>query len=203
MCVPPESDLAGLSTVALLDKAGRGDVDARNVLYQRYLVRLQRWARGRLPRHARGTMETDDLVQETLLKTLMRVEHFNPEHSGAFLGYVRRAIENRIVDEVRRAKRRPPSEETPGGVMDPRPSPLDEVLAVEKWNLYERAFERLTLSEQAAITARLEDGLPYQEIARELGKPSADAARVAVSRALVRLAQEMKAIQVRSNGGRS
>jgi len=31
----------------------------------------------------------------------------------------------------------------------------------------------------------------YEELARELGKPSADAARMAVSRALVRLAREM------------
>ena len=42
-----------------------------------------------------------------------------------------------------------------------------------------------------AVIARVEMGLGYAEIARHLDKPSADAARMAVSRALVRLAREM------------
>jgi RNA polymerase sigma-70 factor (ECF subfamily) len=195
---PEPEELAGLSTIALLDKASNGDQQARDVLYDRYLPRLQRWARGRLPRKARGLVDTDDLVQETLLRTLGRREPFEPEHSGAFLGYVRRAVDNRIVDEVRRAKRRPAAEESAGGVRDPGPSPLESLLDGERAELYETAFRRLRLSDQAAIQARLEEGLSYEQIARELGKSSPDAARMAVSRALVRLAQEMKELKARS-----
>lgn len=190
-------ELAGLSTLALLDRANGGDKRARDALYGRYLPRLQRWARGRLPRKARGLVDTDDLVQETLLRTLARAEPFNPEHSGAFLGYVRRAVDNRIVDEVRKVNRRPTAEETPDAVPDPSPSPLDELLHGERRELYEKAFQRLKLPDQTAIAARLEDGLSYEEIARELGKSSADAARMSVSRAVVRLAEEMKALKTR------
>jgi RNA polymerase sigma-70 factor (ECF subfamily) len=143
-------------------------------------------------------VDTDDLVQDTFLRTLARAEQFDPEHSGAFLGYVRRAVDNRIVDEVRKVNRRPPAEETAGSVPDPSPSPLDALLHGERQDLYERAFQKLKLSEQAAIAARLEDGLSYEEIARELGKSSADAARMTVSRAVVRLAQEMKMLRTRS-----
>jgi len=193
-------ELASLSTLTLLDKASGGDEQARNVLYGRYLPRLQRWARGRLPPKARGLVDTDDLVQDTLLRTLVRADAFDPEHSGAFLGYVRRAVDNRIVDEVRRVSRRPPAEETAGSVPDPSPSPLEELLDWEKRDLYEQSFQKLKLSDQAAIAARLEEGLSYEEIARELGKSSADAARMAVSRAVVRLAQEMKAMRRRSQG---
>jgi RNA polymerase sigma-70 factor (ECF subfamily) len=195
---PGPGELSSLSTLTLLDKASSGDERARNVLYGRYLPRLQRWARGRLPRKARGLVDTDDLVQDTFLRTLARAEQFDPEHSGAFLGYVRRAVDNRIVDEVRKVNRRPPAEETAGSVPDPSPSPLDELLHGERQDLYERAFQKLKLSEQAAIAARLEDGLSYEEIARELGKSSADAARMTVSRAVVRLAQEMKMLRTRS-----
>jgi RNA polymerase sigma-70 factor (ECF subfamily) len=191
-------ELAGLSTVALLDKASNGDQKARDVLYGRYLPRLQRWARGRLPQKARGLVDTDDLVQETLLRTLSRSKPFEPEHSGAFLGYVRRAVDNRIVDELRKAGRRPLSEESAEVVSDPSPSPLDSLLESERAELYEKAFRRLRPSEQEAISARLEEGLSYEQIARELGKPSADAARMAVSRALVRLAQEMKELKARA-----
>src|SRR3990172_10669129 len=140
-------ELASLSTLTLLDKASGGDEQARNVLYGRYLPRLQRWARGRLPEKARGLVDTDDLVQDTFLRTLARAEKFDPEHSGAFLGYVRRAVDNRIVDEVRKVNRRPPAEETAGSVPDPSPSPLDELLHGERQDLYERAFQKLKLSE--------------------------------------------------------
>ncbi len=195
---PEPEELASLSTLTLLDKASGGDQRARDALYGRYLLRLQRWARGRIPRRARGLVDTDDVVQDSLLNTLKRVETFEPDHSGAFLGYVRRAVENRIVDEVRKVDRRPPAEDTAGGVPDPSPSPLDELLEGEKRDLYERAFRRLKLPDQAAIAARLEDGLSYEEIARELGKSSGDAARMAVSRAVVRLAQEMRTERTRS-----
>jgi DNA-directed RNA polymerase specialized sigma24 family protein len=50
----------------------------------------------------------------------------------------------------------------------------------------------LTDAEQEAIIFRVELGFEYQEIAEQLGKPSADAARMAVSRAIARLADEMR-----------
>ena len=40
--------------------------------------------------------------------------------------------------------------------------------------------------------ARLELGLTYEEMAEALGKPSWNAARMAVARALIRLASELK-----------
>ena len=43
----------------------------------------------------------------------------------------------------------------------------------------------------------MELGCSYAELARALGKPSADAARMSVSRAVVRLAAEMKNDQQR------
>ena len=41
--------------------------------------------------------------------------------------------------------------------------------------------------------ARLELGYSYQEIADGLGRPSADAVRMAIARSLVRLAEQMAA----------
>jgi DNA-directed RNA polymerase specialized sigma24 family protein len=45
--------------------------------------------------------------------------------------------------------------------------------------------------EREAIVARIEMECSYQEVAQALGKPSADAARMTVSRALLKLAEEM------------
>ena len=184
LAMSPESrrdERAVLSTLALLDRATGGDEKARDALYDRYLPRLRRWARERLPQSARDLVDTDELVQETLDDTLK-----GGHGGGAFLGRVRRAVDDRIVDEVRKVHRRIPAGETaPGSPADPR-------------ELYERAFQMLKLSEQAAIAARLEEGMSYEDIAQELGNTSAEAARMAVSRALVRLAQEMKALRARS-----
>jgi RNA polymerase sigma-70 factor (ECF subfamily) len=50
---------------------------------------------------------------------------------------------------------------------------------------------RLPDETRAAVVARVELGLSYAEIAGILDKPSANAARMAVARALVQLAREM------------
>ena len=56
---------------------------------------------------------------------------------------------------------------------------------------YEAAMERLRPEEREAIIARIEMGLSHAEVAEALGKPTVAAAHMAVSRALVRLAEEM------------
>ena len=56
---------------------------------------------------------------------------------------------------------------------------------------YERALERLKPASREAVVARVEMGFSYRQVATELGKPSPDAARMAVSRALAQLAREM------------
>jgi RNA polymerase sigma-70 factor (ECF subfamily) len=52
-------------------------------------------------------------------------------------------------------------------------------------------MERLRPEEREIIIMRMEVGLSHAEIAEALGKPSAAAAHMAVTRALVRLAEEM------------
>jgi DNA-directed RNA polymerase specialized sigma24 family protein len=56
---------------------------------------------------------------------------------------------------------------------------------------YEAARGKLDPEDQRAINLRCEWGMNYDEVAQALGKPSANAARVAIHRALVRLAKEM------------
>jgi RNA polymerase sigma-70 factor (ECF subfamily) len=56
---------------------------------------------------------------------------------------------------------------------------------------YEQALARLRPAEREAIIGRVEMGYSYDQLAEALEKPSAEAARKAAQRALVRLAQEM------------
>jgi RNA polymerase sigma factor (sigma-70 family) len=181
------------STFVLIHRARSGDQDALDRLFARHLGPLQRWASGRLPRWARDMASTDDLVQETLLQTFKRIEDFEPRGVGALQAYLRQAVLNRIRDELRRKGRKPQSVELDDRKVAGDSSPLEEAIGHEAVEHYERALERLRPEDRDAIIARVELGLSYEELAEALGKPTPDAARKAAQRALVRLAEEMKA----------
>jgi RNA polymerase sigma factor (sigma-70 family) len=180
------------STFQLIDRARHGDQEALERLFARHLGPLQRWARGRLPKWARDLADTDDLVQDTLLRTFKRIDDFEPRRVGALQAYLRQAVLNRLRDEVRRKGRRPDAAELDGLEADGSQSPLEEAIGREAVERYERALERLRPEEREAIIARVEMDYTYEELAQALGKPTPDAARKAAQRALVRLAEEMK-----------
>ena len=71
------------------------------------------------------------------------------------------------------------------------PSPLEQAVGVQMLTRYDAALQRLRECDRQLVVARVELGLGYDEIADLLDKPSIPAVRVAVSRALVRLASEM------------
>jgi RNA polymerase sigma-70 factor (ECF subfamily) len=185
-------DEAVESTFDLVERAKAGDSAALDRLITRCLPPLRRWARGRLPRWSRDLMDTDDLVQETVWRAVKRMEAFESRHVGALQAYLRQAIVNRIRDEVRRAKRSPMEIEIDEQHRDRAASPLDEAIGQQAVERYEAALSRLRPEDREAIIARVEMDGSYQDVADALGKPSVDAARMAVSRALLRLAEEMK-----------
>jgi RNA polymerase sigma factor (sigma-70 family) len=179
------------STFDLVERVKSGDREALNQLFGRYLSPLRRWASGRLPRWTRDLMDTDDLVQETVVRAVKRIDRFESRHDGALQAYLRQAIVNRIRDEVRRSKRSPAAVALDENERDRGASPLEVAIGAEALHCYEAALARLRPEEREAIIARIEMDGSYQEVAVALGKPSADAARMAVSRALLHLAEEM------------
>lgn len=180
------------TTLDLLSRARTGDEDAANRLFARYLPLLRRWARGRLPTYARDLGDTEDLVQDTLYQALRHLGNFEHRHPGSLQAYLRQAILNRIRDLVRRAHRHPAAATCEEDMAEDRAaSPLEEAIGRQALDRYERALAALKDDEREVIVARVELGLPFAEIASLTGRPSADAARMATARALVRLAEEM------------
>ena len=198
MSTNDSESLAQQTTLHLLDEVRAGNEVAVSLLYKRHLARLQRWARGRLPRGAREMMDTDDLVQQVLMKTLRHVDSFESAQTGGFQSYLRAGVTNLIRDELRRRQRQPHGDQTASSVEAFGPSLLEELVGREKLDRYERGLSQLTESDREIVVARLELGLSYDEIAKELGKPSADAARMAVTRAVTRLAEEVRGAKGRT-----
>ena len=180
------------STLSLLTRARAGDARALDELLARYIPALQRWARGRLPLGARDLADTSDLVQETLIKVFKKIDGFEYRGAGAFQAYLRQAVMNRIRNELRRAGRRPQPVALDEREPDEGLSPLEAAIGAETVERYEAALQRLREEDRELVVARVELGLTYAEMADALQKPSADAARMAVGRALVRLAEEMR-----------
>ena len=186
-----DADASWDSTLTLLTRAREGDAQALDDLFARYFPGLRTWARGRLPRWARDLADTPDIVQEVLLETFKRIGGFEHRGEGALRAYLRQAVMNRIRDELRRADRHPERVELDQSMIDPGLSPLEAAVGAQVVERYEAALQRLSEGERELVIARVEMGLTYAELAAATGKPSAGAARMAVSRALVRLSEDL------------
>jgi RNA polymerase sigma factor (sigma-70 family) len=192
---PPRSaseDAPATASLILLERVRAGDTAALNRLLDRYLPKLSRWASGRLPQWARDLSDTDDLVQDTLIRSVANLGHFEARGEGALQAYLRGAVLNRIRDEIRRLRRTPIKGELDSAIAAKGESPLESAIGAETMAKYDRALERLEPETREAVIARIEMGCSYAEIADLMDKPSADAARMTVSRALLRLAEEMR-----------
>ncbi len=178
------------STATLLRRVRDGDLTARERLCALYLPVLRRWAHGQMPHNARDLVDTHDLVQITLMRVLDRVAQFEPRHEGAFLCYLREALLSSIRDEIRRSVRRGGGKRVELDETLPLPA-IAEAVGADTLAEYERALALLEPGEREAVLLRIEFGLSFAEIAEALEKPSADAARMAVKRALVALAGKL------------
>ncbi|HKB10437.1 MAG TPA: RNA polymerase sigma factor [Vicinamibacterales bacterium] len=187
-----ETDNRQDSSVELLAAAQSGNSDALNALLARYLPRMSRWASGRLPAGLRTMLDTGDLVQEAIINALRNIDTIEIRSEATLQTYLRRAVKNRIIDLYRRSSRRPARDTMPEDAIVKGPSPLDMAIGAETVEWYERALATLSDADQEAIFLSVELGMGSAEIAEQLGKPTPDAARMAVSRAIQRLAAEMK-----------
>ena len=141
------------TSMALLERVRLGDSEALDVLLRRYVPALRRWARGRLPRWARDMADTEDLVQDTVFRTLRNLKTFEHRHEGALQAYLRQAVMNRIRDECRRVGKRPNIGELDEDLPDQGVSPLEAAVGVQAGPLRDRA-PALKPEEREAIVAR-------------------------------------------------
>ncbi len=177
------------STLDVLERARKGDGSAARILIERTVGPLRRWARGRLPYYARAGANTEDVVQDAVLRALARVDHFEHRSVDGMQKYLRESVRNRIRDEVRRVTRRGVGEELPDSLHDNSYTPLEELILKERSERYLAALRTLKPNDRMAIIFRLEQQLSFEEIAAKLGKSSPDAARMTVTRAVKRLGE--------------
>ena len=180
-------------TIELVVRAREGDRMAVEALLQRSIPSLRRFAHGRLPAAARGSLDTGDLVQETVLHVLRRLDTFEPRHVGAMQAYLRQSVINRIRDEVRRIGRHPTPVDLPEDLASEIPSPLEEAVRAEAYERYRAVLVQLSPRDREMVVARIEAQWSLGEIAQRFNMRTVDGARMAVTRALRRLMDRLKA----------
>jgi RNA polymerase sigma-70 factor (ECF subfamily) len=187
-----DSALENNSSTDLIARAQQGDRSALSRLFGRHVPILKRWAHGRLPRWARAFGDTADLVQDAVLNTLKRLDQFEAKGERALQGYLRLAVQNKILDVVRRSEIKTRAGEVTGEEPDnAQPSPLALAITAQEQERYRDALGRLKKDDQTLIVGRLELGYSYEQLALVMGKATPDAARVALRRSLARLVEEM------------
>ncbi|MEM7481029.1 MAG: sigma-70 family RNA polymerase sigma factor [Acidobacteriota bacterium] len=177
------------TSLVLLARYQHGDEAAREELLARYLPKLRRFAHGRLNGHARDAQDTQDLVQEALLKSFPKLEDFDASNGVTFFPYLTRTICHLARDWNRRERRRSVLEE----ILPVRePSPLDLLIQEDG---FERLCEELDMLEprqSEAIVARDLLDFSWREVAQHLEFGTEDAARMAVKRAKKALVKRLE-----------
>lgn len=178
-------------TRALFERARGGSADALDDFYARAARKLLPIIRLRLGRSLRSELESRDILQSVLLKSVSRLSQVH--EPAAVMSWLARMAENEIRDradyasrERRDAARRVPIDDQAEAVPAPIRQALSQVILTERVEALERALADLTDAQRELIILRKFEELSFAEIGARLGK-SEDACRVAFARALAAL----------------
>jgi len=180
------------STELLLRRYQRGESGAGDLFFQRVMPSLYRWAHGRLPPHLRGANDTHDLLQEAVVHALPKLPRLQYRQRKAVRAYLRTIVRNHFLDLVRRHQVREAGAGRVASEMTPRsPSPHETLEGREDRDRYFAGLQRLSPADRDLIVARVDLGYSYEQIALMTYRSSRDAARMAITRALKKLAVAM------------
>ena len=181
------------SSFELIEKAKGGDTAAQDRLIARYRPRIFRWATGRMPSYARDFTDTDDIVQVAFIGLVNHFDSFSYQGEWSLQAYLRKTVVNEIRQQIRRRERSPGVEPLPEDLESSDLCPHEHAVGREVFARYNAALETLSAIEQEAIVAWVELGCSHKEIMLLTEKPTVDATRMFVTRALEKLAKVMAA----------
>ena len=151
---------------ALVEKARRDPVAFRE-LYNHYFPRVYAYVSYRVGR----VQDTEDLVADTFLRVVERLDEFRGRGEGSFTAWLFRIAHNLVSDFYRRGRgseEPAPLEELPE-LEASTLLPADAVLQKEKFAYLRRLIGTLSPRRQEIITLKFFGGLRNKEIAALLG----------------------------------
>jgi RNA polymerase sigma-70 factor (ECF subfamily) len=183
-------------TRQLFERARGGSGEALEAFYARAARKLLPIIRLRLGRSLRSELESRDILQAVLLKSVTRLDQL--KEPAAAMSWLARMAENEIRDradyaarERRDAARRVPLDEHAGTLPAPVRQALSQAILTERVERLERAIESLPDAQRDIVVLRTFEELPFAEIGRRLDK-SEDACRMAFARAMAALTVRLR-----------
>lgn len=167
-----------------------GDQTALERLLIDAMPGLNRWAHRHMSGSIRNQMDPSDLAQEVALRAIAYLPRFTWTHEHSMGALLKQIAVNRTRDEVRRIVRRGEHTAITDTLASSSAGPLELAIQREQTARYRRAVAGLRDFERRLMAARAE-GQSYAAMALSLGLPSADAARMALTRATRTLRSEM------------
>lgn len=196
------------SSADLLTRAKLGSDAALNLLYEQCAARLLAFIRLRLGRDLRTKLESTDILQATMLKSLAHLHELKGDETRSLMAWLARIAEHEIRDRAdyhhrqrREAAREVPVDEELPLAVTAR-SALSQVIFDERARQLEAAIETLTPAHRELILLRKFEELTFPEIAKRLGK-SEDACRMQFARAMAALTMAMQTPGSEDPGQRS
>ncbi len=191
-------------TLALLHRAGKGDAQALDELFERHRDRLVRMVRLRLDRRLQGRIDASDVLQETHLEAWRRLKSYLSEKDPMpFFLWLRFLVGQKVLELHRRhlkAQKRDARQEVRlqygsrpqvtsaalvQQLMDHRTGPSTEAARAEMRARLQEALNTMDPTDREVLVLRHFEQLTHAETAQDLGLSEA-AARKRYIRALKR-----------------
>ena len=182
--------MAAAPTRDLYDRARTGAPADINAFYERCAHKLLPLIRLRLGRTLRREMESRDVLQAVLCKSLGRLNEVRDP--AAVMGWLARIAENEIRDQAdfykrqRRDAAKRTSIDDAAEVPAPVRQALSQAIVTEQVERLETALEALPDAQREIIVLRKLEELSFRDIGERLGKTE-DACRMAFARAMAAL----------------
>jgi RNA polymerase sigma-70 factor (ECF subfamily) len=175
-----------VSLSELLKQAREGDDAARDLLFEKCRAYVNVVARARVESWMRAKVDASDLVQQTLLEAHRGLSNFQGTTEAEWLAWLRKILDHNAVDFIRQyrgTKKREIRKEVrlnnatgddsqrrdldPSAGME---SPSELVMRRERDIEVAEAVSQLTDDHQEVIMLRNLQRLPFDEVARRMGR---------------------------------
>ncbi len=194
-------------TLDLLAQAKQGDGAALSDLLERYSDRVLEVVRIRLGRPLRESLESRDILQETMIDAFQGFDRYELREDAHFVNWLARIAEHRILRsaEYHGAQKRDSRRAVP---LEGKRGPDSEVVSLDPPSILPGAATQLVNDEQRDMVADCVASLPdryreviamrdyvgaeWEEVAKETGHSSANAARMTHNRARMALGKMLR-----------